>query len=157
MRGGVTVDQTGWQDDGLASASLPDKRLERRLRQLFDQMSAAPGKPVPAACGDWAATKAAYRFFDNPRVTEHGVLAGHFAATAARCKASEGPILILQDTTEFIYSRERPERIGFTKTINGGRYKAGQPNVLTLCGVLMHSSLAITLTGTPLGLTAVKF
>ncbi|MER8900033.1 hypothetical protein [Mesorhizobium sp. M0676] len=49
--------------------------------------------------------KAAYRFFDNPRVTEHSVLAGHFAATAARVAASEGPILILQDTTEFIYSR----------------------------------------------------
>ena len=24
-------------------------------------MSAAPGQPVPAACGDWAATKAAYQ------------------------------------------------------------------------------------------------
>src|SRR5829696_803254 len=120
-------------------------------------MSAAPGQPVPAACGDWAATKAAYRFFDNPRVTEHGVLAGHFAATAARCAATEGPILILQDTTEFIYGRARPGKIGFTKTINGGRYKTGQPNVLTLCGVLMHSSLAVSLAGTPLGLTALKF
>ncbi len=85
------------------------------------------------------------------------VLAGHFATTAARCAATAGPILILQDTTEFIYGRARPGRIGFTKTINGGRYKAGQPNVLTLCGVLMHSSLAVTLAGTPLGLTAVKF
>lgn len=79
------------------------------------------------------------------RVTEHSVLAGHFAATAA----SEGPILILQDTTEFIYSRAQPGKIGFTKTIHAGRYKAGQPNVLTLCGVQMHSSLAVTLTGTP--------
>ena len=85
------------------------------------------------------------------------MLAGHFAATGARCAASAGPILLLQDTTEFIYSRAKPERIGFTKTINGGRYKAGQPNRLTLCGVLMHASLAVTLAGTPLGLTAVKF
>lgn len=82
------------------------------------------------------------------------MLAGHFAATAMRCAASEGPILILQDTTEFIYSRAQPGKIGFTKTINAGRYKAGQPNVVTLCGVLMHSSLALTLGGTPLGLTA---
>ncbi|MBB6469163.1 hypothetical protein HNQ96_005052 [Aminobacter lissarensis] len=67
-------------------------------------MSAAPGKPIPAACGDWAAMKAAYRFFDNPRVTQHSVLAGHFAATAA----SEGPVLLLQDTAEFIYSRAKP-------------------------------------------------
>src|SRR5208282_4892434 len=146
-----------WLDDELAAQGLRDKRLVARLRRLLDRFSSAPGKPVPAACGDWAATKAAYRFFDNPRVTEHGVLAGHFAATAARVAATEGPILILQDTTEFIYSRARPGKIGFTKTINAGRYKAGQPNVLTLCGVLMHSSLAVTLTGTPLGLTGVKF
>jgi transposase-like protein len=131
--------------------------LARRFGRLLDQMSAAPGQPVPAACGDWAATKGAYRFFDNPRVTEHGMLAGHFAAIAMRCAASEGPILILQDTTEFIYSRAQPGKIGFTKTINAGRYKAGQPNVVTLCGVLMHSSLAVTLGGTPLGLTAAKF
>ncbi|MER9250077.1 transposase DNA-binding-containing protein [Mesorhizobium sp. M0590] len=125
---------------------------------MLDQVSAAPGKPIPAACGDWAAAKAAYRFFDNPRVTEDSVLAGHFVATAARVAANEGPILILQDMTEFIYSRAQPGKIGFAKTINAGRYKAGQPNVLALCGVLMHSSLAVTLTGTPpLGLTAVKF
>ncbi len=52
-------------------------------------MLAAPGKPVPAACLDWAATKAAYRFFDNDRVTEQGVLAGRFAATKARFDASD--------------------------------------------------------------------
>lgn len=67
----------------------------------------------------------------------------------ARVAASEGPILILQDTTKFIYGPAQPGKIGFTKTINPGRYKPGQPNVLTLCGVLMHSSLAVTLTGTP--------
>lgn len=157
MRDKTSSSEAAWQEEELSAAALPDKRLARRLRRLLDQMSAAPGKPIPAACGDWAAAKAAYRFFDNPRVTEHSVLAGHFAATAARVAASEGPILILQDTTEFIYSRAQPGKIGFTKTINAGRYKAGQPNVLTLCGVLMHSSLAVTLTGTPLGLTAVKF
>ncbi|WP_407119611.1 hypothetical protein [Bradyrhizobium sp. LMG 9283] len=45
--------------------------------------------------------------------------------------------MILQDTTEFIYSRESPGKIGYTKTINAGRYKAGQPTTRTLCGVLM--------------------
>lgn len=157
MSGGVGASPTCWHDEEVLKDALPDKRLEKRLRRLFDQFSTAPGQPVPAACGDWAATKAAYRFFDNPRVTDHGVLAGHFAATGARCAASEGPILVLQDTTEFIYNRAQPGKIGFTKTINGGQYKAGQPNAITLCGVLMHSSLAVTLAGTPLGLTAVKF
>ncbi len=157
MSGDTGASASFWQDDELVSAGLPDKRLVRRFSLLLDQMSAAPGQPVPAACGDWAATKAAYRFFDNPRITEHAMLAGHFAATAMRCATSEGPILILQDATEFIYSRAQPGKICFTKTINGGRYKAGQPNVVTLCGVLMHSSLAVTLSGTPLGFTAAKF
>jgi len=150
-------DHLVWQDAEAAAASIPDKRLQCRLRRLLDQLSAAPGKPVPAACGDWAATKAAYRFFDNPRVTEHGVLSGHLAATASRFKGSDGPVLILQDTTEFIYNRETPAKIGFTKTINAGKYKAGQPSKRTLCGILMHSSLAVTTCGTPLGLAAVKF
>ena len=157
MRDKISSSKATWQEEELSAAALPDKRLARRLRRLLDQLSAAPGKPIPAACGDWAAAKAAYRFFDNPRVTEHGVLAGHFAATAARVAASEGHILILQDTTEFIYNRAQPGKIGFTKTINAGRYKAGQPNAQTLCGMLMHSSMAVTLDGTPLGLTAVKF
>ncbi|WGS19176.1 hypothetical protein [Bradyrhizobium sp. ISRA463] len=65
-------------------------------------------------------------------------------------------VLILQDTTEFTYSRESPGKIGYTKTINAGRYKAGQPTACNLCGVLMHSSLVVTTSGTPLGLSAVK-
>lgn len=123
----------------------------------MDQLSAAPGKPIPAACGGWAAAKAAYRFFDNPRVTEHSILAGHFAATAARVAANKGPTLILQDTTEFIYRRAQLGKTGVTKPVDARRYKVGQHSVQTLCGMLMRSSLAVTLTGTPMGLTAVKF
>ena len=106
MSGDTGAGTTGWHDDEIVSAGLPDKRLARRFGRRLDQMSAAPGQPVPAACGDWAATKAAYRFFDNPRVTEHGMLAGHFAATAMRCAASEGPILILRSSGHARNSRE---------------------------------------------------
>ncbi|MES0070567.1 hypothetical protein NKJ73_33465 [Mesorhizobium sp. M0074] len=119
MRDKTSSSGAAWQEE-LCAAALPDKPLVRRLQWLLDQLSAAPGRPIPAACGDRAAAKTACRFFDNPRVTEHSVLAGHFAATAARVAASEGPILILQDTTEFTYSRAQPGKIGFTKTINAG-------------------------------------
>lgn len=109
---------------------------------------------MPAACQDWAATKAAYRFFSNPRVNESVILAGHFAATKSRIAASKGPIFILHDTTEFSFQRDRPESIGKTRLLPSGRLGA-MP--ITKCGLLMHSSLAITAAGKPLGLTAVKF
>lgn len=65
-----------WPSVELNGSALPDERLVRRLHRIVAGMVGAPGTPIPAACGDWAGTKAAYRFFDNDRVTEQGVLAG---------------------------------------------------------------------------------
>ena len=42
---------------------LPDKRLNDRLSRIVDQLSAAPERSIPTACGAWHETKAAYRFF----------------------------------------------------------------------------------------------
>ena len=77
--------------------------------------------------------------------------------THDRFEASEGPILVLQDTTKFSFQREKPERIGFTTSINSGKDKAGRTRMHTVCGLLMHSSLAVTTDGLPLGLAAVSF
>jgi hypothetical protein len=66
-------------------------------------------------------------------------------------------LLVLHDTTEFSYQRENPEAIGITKKITLGRKRPHPPNPLSVCGILMHSSLAVTTEGLPLGLAAVKF
>ena len=42
---------------------LPDKRLTNRLKQIVEQLSAAPERSIPAGCGGWHESKAAYRFF----------------------------------------------------------------------------------------------
>jgi len=109
------------------------------------------------ACQDWAATKAAYRFFSNDRVSEAEILAGHFQATRDRFIAHDGPVLVLQDTTEFTFQRESSEAIGFTTRVNSGKDKAGRTRVRTVCGLLMHASLVVTHDGLPLGLAAAKF
>jgi hypothetical protein len=110
------------------------------------------------ACQDWAATKAAYRFFSNERVSEQEILAGHFQATRDRFKATEGAILVLHDTTEFSFQRENPHSIGITNAIHTGRKdNDGRPRIYTQCGILMHSSLTVTTEGLPLGIAAVKF
>jgi hypothetical protein len=117
------------------------------------------GASIPYACQDWAAVKAAYRFLSNPRVTEAGILAGHFEATRARARAAPGTILILHDTTEFGFRRESALEFGLLKRpcLDTGRSPGRKRVHITLRGLLMHSSMVVTLEGVPLGLTAAKF
>jgi hypothetical protein len=144
----------GWVEQEIEGCKFPDQRLKARFAKLLGQLGNKIGLALPVACQDWAATKAAYRFFDNTRVNESIILAGHFAATASRIAATKGPILVLHDTTEFSYQRVRPEKIGKTRLVKG---RMDRPSTFTVCGLLMHSSLALTTQGKPLGLTAVKF
>jgi hypothetical protein len=58
-----------------------------------------PQISIPAACGGWAETLRAYRFFDNEKATFEGVLASHCAATLERMAACS-VVLVVQDTTE---------------------------------------------------------
>jgi len=146
-----------WWERELAGCAFADARLGQRLRKLIERMDGAIGASLPLACQDWANTKAAYRFFANDRVSEAQILAGHFQATRDRFAATGGTTLIIQDTTEFTFRRERAEAIGITYSVNSGKDKAGRFRMHTVCGLLMHSSLALTIEGLPLGLSAVKF
>jgi hypothetical protein len=146
-----------WLDEELTGCDLPDKRLSKRLRKLLAQVGGAMGQSIPFACQDWSNAKAAYRFLSNDRVSEADILAGHFESTRGRAGSSKGLIFVLHDTTEFTYEREAPGAIGITKSVNSGRDKAGRVRSHTVCGILMHSSLAMTREGLPLGLAAVKF
>src|SRR5690242_7935465 len=150
-------DATSWVDQELAGSTFKDQRLGRRLRKLLVQMAGAVGAPIPLACQDWANTKAAYRFLSNEAVSEAEILAGHFHSTRSRAAAAGGPILALQDTTEFSYRRARPERIGAITTAPSRREANGRLRMHTACGLLMHASLAVTTDGLPPGLVAVKF
>ncbi|MCU0703133.1 MAG: IS4 family transposase [Fimbriiglobus sp.] len=140
-----------WVERELAAGEFPDARLKTRLGQLLGDLGTRIGHTLPAACQDWAATKAAYRFFDNPRVDDQTILGGHFAATADRFAATTGTVLVLHDTTEFSFTRATADGVGVLS------YVKGRHRTHTTCGVLMHSSLAVTTSGLPLGLAAVTF
>src|SRR5512147_2558842 len=146
-----------WFDRELADCTFADERLGKRLRRLLERIEGAMGESIPLACQDWANTKAAYRFFANGRGSEEEILAGHFQSTRSRFATSPGPILVLQDTTEFPSQRERADQIGVMHLLNCGQDKYGGRKMHTVCGLLMHSSLAVTLEGLPLGLAAIKF
>src|SRR5262249_24289912 len=147
----------GWIDREIGECEFRDARLGDRFRKLLGQIGSAMGQSIPLVCQDWASTKAAYRCFANGRGSEADILAGHFQSTRDRAAATDGLVLMLHDTTEFSYQREKSEAIGITKSINSGRDKAGRLRSHTVCGILMHSSLAVTIDGVTLGLTAAKF
>jgi hypothetical protein len=102
-----------WVEAETAGCDLGDARLNRHLGAMLEALGERPGKSLPTAFQDWSNTKAAYRFFSNGNVSEDKILAGHFAASALRISETDGPILILQDTTEFSFKRADPFRAVF--------------------------------------------
>lgn len=147
-----------WVPNQVDVTAFRDRRLGKRLARILDDFSKRIGSTLPLASQDWAGTKAAYRFLDNPRVDEEAILAGHFQATRLRFAASPGLALVLHDTTELSYQRGDVASIGKTRKVCTGKtYMDGRPRNRTQCGLLMHSSLVVTEAGLPLGLAAIKF
>lgn len=144
-------------DKELTGCRFSDPRLGRRFRNFARQLSTKLGQTIPLACQDWTHTKAAYRFLSNDRVSEMAILARHFQATRECFAATVGPLLVLHDTTAFSYTRESQEAIGILHKSCGRKDQDGRPRLHTVCGILMHSSLAVTVEGLPLGLAAIKF
>jgi hypothetical protein len=101
-----------WVKEEMEGSKFNDQRLAQRARKLVEQMAAMVGASIPAACQDWANTKAAYRFFANEGVTDQEILAGHFEATRARMAAVDGRVFVLHDTTSFSYQREDDSALG---------------------------------------------
>ncbi len=92
-----------------------------------------------------------------PEVSEDQIMAGHFQATRDRLSQANQKILMLHDTSEFSFQRNKDSKLGLLGRPACGKGKDGRIKFVTVRGILMHSSLAITLDGLPLGLAAIKF
>jgi hypothetical protein len=129
-----------WSALELRHVDLGDRRLNRRLVKLVDDLLNAPEASVPQASRDWAATKAAYRFWDNPRVDPDDIRAAHRDSTLGRLPDDEdGPLLAIQDTTSFDFT-DHPETTGLGYLAHRKR-----------SGLWLHSVLVATGAGVPLG------
>jgi Transposase Tn5 dimerisation domain/Transposase DNA-binding/Transposase DDE domain len=128
-----------WEVEELRTVALNDKRLNKRLRILLKQLADHPTASIPAACGGYAETAAAYRFFDNDKVDFPGVLKPHRDGTRTRISAQ--PVVILvPDTTEIDVTRPEKQVDG-TGPLDGHSRR----------GVFLHLMHAFTPDGTPLG------
>lgn len=130
-----------WAAHEFARAPLPDQRLVSRLISMATDFALQPTASIPQACGSWAKTKGAYRFFDHDGITPEDLLAAHVQATLQRA-AAHPLVLCVQDTTSLNYSTH-PQTKGLGP-IGNNRDKT--------IGLFLHSTLALTPTGQPLGL-----
>jgi Transposase Tn5 dimerisation domain/Transposase DNA-binding len=128
-----------WILDEMKTASLPDQRLNARLRELLDQLVSRPTGSIPCACGGYAEMAAAYRFFGNHKVTFADVLRPHVDATLRRIEEQPSVILV-QDTTELDLTRPQKQVAG-----------AGPMDGSSRRGLFLHLLHAFTPDGTPLG------
>jgi hypothetical protein len=62
-----------WIDEEFRESHFSDQRLGERLCKLVTQLFDKMGHRIPAACQDWGSTKAAYRFFSNPNLSEEEI------------------------------------------------------------------------------------
>ena len=128
-----------WALEEMESADLNDKRLNRRLEELLSALGERPTASIPAACGGYADMLAAYRFFDNDKVTFERVLASHCQRTRERV-AAQPVVLLVQDTTELDFTRPEQQMEG-----------AGFLDASDRRGAFLHPLVAFTPDGTPLG------
>ena len=135
-------DTEDWASAEFAEANLGDARLAQRLVALARRLACRPQGSFPQSLNP-AELKAAYRFFDNEQVNTDGILAPHVTQTLGRL--SQVPVVLaVQDTTEFNLSHlPATEGLGYG-TGNNPR------------GFMMHSLLAVTPEGLPLGVLGMK-
>lgn len=137
-----TNEPDDWASDEFGAAELGDARLTQRLVALARQLSQTPQCSFPQSF-EGAELKAAYRFFDNPKVDTDGVLSPHIGQTLSRMRQVP-VVLAAQDTTEFNLTHlPATEGLGYG---SGGKER----------GFLMHSLLALTPEGLPLGVLGMK-
>jgi hypothetical protein len=136
---GAPTQPADWVIHEFAQASLPDRRHHRRLEMIATAFAQRPTAPIPQACGSLAEVKAAYRFVENDAIIPAMIRAPHHQATVERVKAHP-IILAVQDTTVLNYTTH-PCTQGLGPICHTRQS----------IGLLLHSTLAMTPAGQPLG------
>ncbi|MFW7377842.1 MAG: IS4 family transposase [Oligoflexus sp.] len=127
-----------------------DSRLVKRAQILSSSISRNPELSIHAACASSKDSKAAYRFFQNENVTPSAILSGHISNTLKRAANTGEDILVIQDTTDLIYS-QFPSIEGLGERHKAKNYEVG------VKGILLHNTIAVTRSGIPLGLLKQTF
>jgi hypothetical protein len=136
----TTPDQsTRTLGDEVRYADFGDQRLNDRLVKVVEELGANPNLSIPAATDRRAEMEAAYRFFDNDKVTPEKILQPHIDATRERIAQCD-VVLLVQDTSELDLTRPNQQVKG------AGPMDAGPRR-----GAFFHPLIAFNADGVPLG------
>jgi hypothetical protein len=129
-----------WVEKELENTYIRDERLLNRLISVTKSLAANPVAPLTQALGGWNEVRGCYRMVNNKNITTDVILSGHSNETIERIK-NHSVILVPQDTTSFDFS--------YLKDAEGlGPYSTSNDKM----GMLLHTSMAMTTEGVPLGL-----
>lgn len=135
------MDAAQWVTDEFGQIDFGDSRLHKRFLKVTKDFSRQPSMSTSGACCSWADTKAAYRMFDNPKVTPHAILNSHIENVVHRADAFS-VVLAVQDTC-FLDFKNHKKTAGLGKISNS---KHGEPE-----GLIMHTAYMLSPSGLPLG------
>ena len=126
-----------WAATEFESMNLGGPRRNRRAIRLVEHLSTKPTASIPQACGDWADTIAAYRFFGNDDVQWADILAPHIENSTTRMAAHQ-VVLCIQDTTELDFNGQEASGLGPLS------YESQR-------GMYLHPTYAVSTSREPLG------
>lgn len=136
-----------WIEEEMACVDFGDIRLNKRFQILASELADKPSQPINQASSDWAAAKAAYRFFDNPKVSAERILEPHILSTQLRAQGHRR-LVVVQDTSFIDYTKH-------IKTLDLGS-TGKSANGFESQGLLLHCAMALSDKGLPLGLLSHK-
>ena len=126
--------------DEVRGAQFGDRRSDKRLNKIVEELGAKPNLSIPAATRTRAEMEAAYRFFDNEKVSPETILQPHIDATRERISQNDF-VLLVQDTTELDLTRPKQQVQG-----------AGPMDSDARRGAFFHPLIAFDAGGLPLGI-----
>lgn len=135
--------------DEFATCKFEDLRLRKRVEKLSEAIANHPTLSIHAACGSVTDSKAAYRFFQNDKVTPEFILKGHIDQATGRI-ADHDRVLVIHDTTDLIYTHF-PSIDGVGERQRAKGFESG------VKGIHLHNSLVLSESGVPLGLLKQSF
>ena len=133
-----------WSEHELQYSSLGDKRLDDRFKQVLKDLGSSPNSSIPACCHGWSETLAAYRFFQNKKVSSEQVLSSHRQSTIERMKRCD-VVLLAQDSSNLCYTSKKEK-------INGLGYMDSETDY----GMMLHPTVAFSPEGLCLGVTTIQ-